>query len=589
MPNGLVLGLNAYHGDVSAALVRDGRLIAAVEEERFRRIKHYAGFPHLALAECLRLAGARPADVDVFAVSRNPRAHLWRKALFLLRYRPSGTVGERARNMSKVGSLPATIAASVGLDERVVRPRTRFIEHHPSHLASAAFVSPFDSAAVCAIDGFGDFVSTSWGRVEGSRLQVDRRVFFPHSLGLLYLAITQFLGFAKYGDEFKVMGLAPYGEPRFVRELSTLVHLNGDGGFALDLSYFRHWSDGVAMTWEEGEPVIGRVFTKKLYSLLGPARLADEPLDARHEAIAASLQVVYERAAMHVLSHVQRSTGATRLCLAGGCGMNSVANGKIREQTDFREVFIQPAAGDNGTALGAAYHAWHDGGSHPRDFVMEHGYWGPEFGDAEIAAVLDSDRTAIDQSDCTRRSWSDPDALDAWTAEQIAAGRVVGWFQGRMEWGARALGNRSIVADPRRADMRDIINTRIKFRERFRPFAPSVLEEALDEYFVGAVPDPFMLQVYPVRPDKRATVPAITHVDGSGRLQTVSRRSNPRYWKLIKAFERVSGVPMLLNTSFNENEPIVLRPQEALDCFLRTHMDIIVMGPHVLERAAVTT
>ena len=589
MPNGLVLGLNAYHGDVSAALVRDGRLIAAVEEERFRRIKHYAGFPHLAVAECLRLAGAQPADVDVFAVSRNPRAHLWRKALFLLRYRPSGTVGERARNMSKIGSLPTTIAASLGLDERVVRRRTRFIEHHPSHLASAAFVSPFDAAAVCAIDGFGDFVSTSWGRVEGSRLRVDGNVFFPHSLGLLYLAITQFLGFPKYGDEFKVMGLAPYGEPLYVRELSTLIHLKADGRFALDLSYFRHWSDGVAMTWEEGEPTIGRVFTKKLYSLLGPARLADEPLDARHEAIAASLQVVYEQAAMHVLSHVQRRTGATRLCLAGGCGMNSVANGKIREQTGFREVFIQPAAGDNGTALGAAYHAWHDGGSHPRDFVMEHGYWGPEFGDAEIAAVLDSDQAAVDRSDCTRRSWSDPDALDAWTAEQIAAGRVVGWFQGRMEWGARALGNRSIVADPRRADMRDIINTRIKFRERFRPFAPSVLEEALDDYFVGAVPDPFMLQVYPVRPDKRGTVPAITHVDGSGRLQTVSQRSNPRYWKLIKAFERVTGVPMLLNTSFNENEPIVLRPQEALDCFLRTHMDIIVMGSHVLERAAVTT
>jgi carbamoyltransferase len=589
MPNGLILGLNAYHGDVSAALLRDGRLIAAVEEERFRRIKHYAGFPHLAVAECLRLAGARPEDIDVFAVSRNPRAHLWRKALFLVRYRPTGTVGDRARNMSKIGSLPATIAASVGLDERVVRARTRFIEHHPSHLASAAFVSPFDTAAVCAIDGFGDFVSTSWGRVEGSRLRVDGNVFFPHSLGLLYLAITQFLGFPKYGDEFKVMGLAPYGEPRYVDELSTLVHLNDDGGFALDLSYFRHWSDGVAMTFDEGEPTIGRVFSPKLYSLMGPARQADEPLDGRHEAIAASLQVVYEKAAMHVLAHVQRRTGATRLCLAGGCGMNSVANGKIREQTDFRDVFIQPAAGDNGTALGAAYHAWHDGGSHPRDFVMEHGYWGPEFGDAEIAAVLDSDRAAIDRSECTRRWWTDPDALDAWTAEQIAAGRVVGWFQGRMEWGARALGNRSIVADPRRADMRDIINTRIKFRERFRPFAPSVLEEALDDYFVGAVPDPFMLQVYPVRPDKRATVPAITHVDGSGRLQTVSQRSNPRYWKLIKAFERVTGVPMLLNTSFNENEPIVLRPQEALDCFLRTHMDVIVMGGHVLERAAVTT
>ena len=584
---GIVLGLNAYHGDVSAAIVRDGRLIAAVEEERFRRIKHYAGFPHRAIAECLRMAGAQAADVDLFAVSRDPRAHLWRKALFLLRYRPTGTVGDRARNLSKIGSLPAAIAASVGLDERLVRPRTRFVEHHPAHLASAAFVSPFEDAAVCAIDGFGDFTSTSWGRVEGSRLHVDRRVFFPHSLGLLYLAVTQFLGFPKYGDEFKVMGLAPYGEPRYVRELTNLVHLAGDGGFALDLSYFRHWSDGVSMTWEDGEPTIGTVFTPKLETLLGPVRRPDEPLDARHEAIAASLQAVYEKAAMHVLSHVQRSTRATRLCLAGGCAMNSVANGKVREQTGFREVFIQPAAGDNGTALGAAFHAWHDGATHARDFVMEHGYWGPEFSDLEIVAALDAERPSIERSECTRRSWSDPDALDGWTAEQIAAGRVVGWFQGRMEWGARALGNRSIVADPRRVDMRDIINLRIKFRERFRPFAPSVLEEALDDYFVGAVPDPFMLQVYPVRPDKRAAVPAITHVDGSGRLQTVSQRSNPRYWKLIKAFERLSGVPMLLNTSFNENEPIVLRPEEALDCFLRTHMDVIVMGQHVLERAPV--
>jgi len=286
-----------------------------------------------------------------------------------------------------------------------------------------------------------------------------------------------------------------------------------------------------------------------------------------------------------VLNHVFKTTRSTRLCLAGGCAMNSVANGKIRERTGFREVYIQPAAGDNGTALGAALHAWHASGTHPRDFVMEHGYWGPEFSDAEIGAVLDAARGAIDEHRCTRRACPDAAALDEWTAAQIAAGRIVGWFQGRMEWGARALGNRSILADPRRADMREIINTRIKFRERFRPFAPSVLEERVDEYFVGAVPDPFMLQVYPVRPDKRAAVPAITHVDGSGRLQTVSRRSNPRYWNLIKAFDRVSGVPMLLNTSFNENEPIVLHPREALDCFLRTHMDVLVMGQHVLERA----
>ena len=584
-----ILGLNAYHGDVAAALVRDGQLVAAVEEERFRRIKHVAGFPHQAIAVCLEMGGLAASDVDVFAVSRDPRAHLWRKALFLLKNRPKGTVASRARNLASLRALPSTIAKSLNLDEAVVRQRTRFIEHHPAHLASAAFASPFDEAAVCAIDGFGDFVSTSWGRVAGTRLSVEGRVFFPHSLGLLYLAITQYLGFPNYGDEFKVMGLAPYGEPGFVREIESLVQLKDDGRFELDLSYFRHWSEGVQMTWEDGAPTLGAVFTPKLESLLGPARRREDPLEAQHEAIAASLQVAFERAALHVLRHVQKSTGSTRLCFAGGCAMNSVANGKIREQTGFREVFIQPAAGDNGTALGAALYACHEMNGKRRGFVMEHGYWGPSFDDGAIAAALDAQHAAIAEHGCGRRAWDDEAALDRWTAEQIAAGRVVGWYQGRMEWGSRALGNRSIIADPRRADMREIINTRIKFRERFRPFAPSVLEEALDEYFVGGVPDPFMLQVYPVRPDKRALVPAITHVDGSGRLQTVSPRSNPRYYRLIKAFEGLTGIPMLLNTSFNENEPIVLTPEQALDCFLRTHMDVIVMGRHVLERAVVAT
>ena len=580
-----ILGINAYHGDVSAAIVRDGQLVAAVEEERYRRIKHYAGVPREAMRACLELAGLTAADVDLFAVSRDPRAHLWRKALFLLRHRPSGTVGARARNMASVRALPDAIASALGLRAAQVRPRTRFVEHHPAHLASAAYVSPFDHAAVCAIDGFGDFVSTSWGRVTGSRLQVDGRVFFPHSLGMLYLAVTQYLGFPSYGDEFKVMGLAPYGEPRFTREIGSLLRLLDDGGFELDLSYFRHASEGVQMTWEDGEPAIGTVFTPKLETLLGPGRRRDQPIETRHEAIAASLQSVFEQAVMHLLRHVRKSTGADALCLAGGCAMNSVANGRIREQTGFRDVFIQPAAGDNGTALGAAFYARHQIEGRPRAFVMEHGYWGPAFDDGAIVAAFDGERAAIAERGCARRAWDDEAALDNWTAAQIAGGRVVGWFQGRMEWGARALGNRSIVADPRRADMRDIINTRIKFRERFRPFAPSVLEEALDDYFVGAVPDPFMLQVHPVRPEKRAAVPAITHVDGSGRLQTVSPRSNARYCSLIRAFARLTGVPMLLNTSFNENEPIVLTPEQALDCFLRTGMDVLVIGRHVLERA----
>jgi carbamoyltransferase len=340
----------------------------------------------------------------------------------------------------------------------------------------------------------------------------------------------------------------------------------------------------MTMTWNDGEPEIGTVFTPKLAQLLGPARRPDEPLDERHEAIAASLQVVFEDAAMRILNHVQRATGRTRLCLAGGCAMNSVANGKIRARTNFTDVFIQPAAGDNGTALGAAFSAWHQRSTAPRAFVMEHGYWGPEFSDTQIAESLDRDRARIEGAGCVRRELADPCARAQWTARQIADGRVVGWYQGRMEWGSRALGNRSILADPRRQDMREIINTRIKLRERFRPFAPSVLEEAVHDYFDDGVIDPFMLTVSPVRAEKRAVVPAITHVDGSGRVQTVSRKSNALYWTLIKAFDALTGVPMLLNTSFNENEPIVLRPEEAIDCFLRTKMDVLVIGRHTLER-----
>jgi carbamoyltransferase len=462
--------------------------------------------------------------------------------------------------------------------------RVHWVEHHPAHLASAFFVSPFDEAAICAIDGFGDFVSTSWAVGRGTRLKVIKRVFFPHSLGLLYLALTQYLGFPKYGDEYKVMGLAAYGEPAFVPQIRRLVKLLPEGRFEIDLSYFRHHTEGVSVTWDDTEPTIGPVFTSRLEALLGPARRWDEPVQPRHEAIAASLQLVFEDAVFHVLRALFARTGLPRLCLAGGCAMNSVANGKIREQTPFREVFIQPGAGDNGTALGAALYVAHHLLGEPRRVVMEHAYWGPAFSDDEIAKALARRSEDLRQLKCRVIRIGDQETLCRQTARWIAAGRVIGWFQGRMEWGARALGNRSILADPRRADMRDIINTKIKFREGFRPFAPSILEERLDDYFVGAVPDPFMVQVYPVRPDKRRVIPAVTHVDGSGRLQTVNRSTNPLYWSLISAFEKEAGVPVLLNTSFNENEPIVLQPEEALDCFIRTQMDVLVMGHWALEK-----
>jgi carbamoyltransferase len=581
----IVLGVNVFHGDASAALLCDGALVGAVEEERFARVKHVAGVPAEAIRTCLRMAGVRPHDVDAFAVSRRPRANMLRRVLFVARRRPSlGLLTDRLRNARKVGDAAGAIGAAIGLEPRRVAERLHRVEHHPAHLASAFFASPFEEAAVCAIDGFGDFVSTSWATGRGPTLAGIDRVYFPHSLGLLYLAVTQHLGFEAYGDEYKVMGLAPYGAPDYADRLRGLVHLRSDGRFALDLAYFRHWSEGVGMTWQDGAPVIGRAFTPRLEALLGPARRPDEPLTVRHEAIAASLQVVFEEAALHVLTALQRRTGQSRLCLAGGCVMNSVLNGKIRERTAFREVYVQPAAADNGTALGAALYVWHHAQGRPRGFVMEHGYWGPEFTDGEIEAVVAEAGPRLAAEGCRVERRPDEAALCGWTADRLAEGRVVGWFQGRMEWGARALGNRSILADPRRADMRELINTRIKLRERFRPFASSILEEAVDDYFVGAGPDPFMVHVYPVREDRRATIPAVTHVDGSGRLQTVSQSANPRYWSLLKAFDKLTGVPVLLNTSFNENEPIVHRPAEALECFVRTRMDVLVMGSWTIER-----
>jgi carbamoyltransferase len=402
---------------------------------------------------------------------------------------------------------------------------------------------------------------------------------------MMYTAVTQYLGFMGYGDEFKVMGLAPYGKPTCTDELRQLVTLGDGGRFELDLRFFRHWSDGVEMEWDDGYPTLGRVFTARLEELLGPARAPGDPLTRRHEDIAHSLQAVHEASVFHVLNGLWERTRNPRLCLAGGCAMNSVANGKVRTATPFRSVYIQPASGDSGTALGAAYHVWHQELGRPRGFEMSHGYWGPSHDEAEAVASVAGRVDGEWRYEVERHASVDEVARA--TARLLADGQVVGWYQGRMEWGARALGNRSIVADPRRADVRDLINTKIKFREKFRPFAPSIAEEALDDYFVGAVPDPFMIQVYPVRPDRRAEIPAVTHVDGSGRLQTVSARTNPAYYQLIRAFEALTGVPIVLNTSFNENEPICDTPAQALDCFLRTRMDAIVLNRTIIRRTPI--
>ncbi|MFZ2004247.1 MAG: carbamoyltransferase C-terminal domain-containing protein, partial [Stellaceae bacterium] len=411
------------------------------------------------------------------------------------------------------------------------------------------------------------------------------RVAFPHSLGIFYQALTQYLGFPHYGDEYKVMGLAPYGAPTRLAAMREIVRLDGDGGFALDLVFFRHHRDRIAYAWEDGSPEFANLFSNRLEDLLGPRRRTDDPIEERHRDIAHSAQAMYEAAFFNLLGALYRQTPSTAIALAGGCAMNSVANGKIRRMTPFRRVYVQAAAGDAGGAIGAAFAVWHRLGG-ARGFVMDHAFWGPQFSPGEIAALLEGRRAEIAAAGCAIETIADEAALCRRTAASIADGQVVGWFQGRMEWGPRALGNRSIVCDPRRGDMKAILNAKIKRRESFRPFAPSALAEATADWFEEDDAVPFMMQVFQIRADKRPLIPAVTHVDGSGRLQTVQRDANPRYYRLIECFRAITGVPMVLNTSFNENEPVVCTPAEALDCFLRTGMDMLVLGDTVVSRDA---
>jgi carbamoyltransferase len=578
----IILGINAHHADASAAIIVDGRLVAAVEEERFRRIKHWAGFPSAAIRYCLDTAGVDVNGVDHIAVNRDPNARLFQRAKFLIAKRPSiGAVKRRLANRAKIRSLETEFLEEFKLDS--VEPKLHHVEHHRAHLGSTFFVAPFDEAAVLSVDGFGDFVSSMWGIGRGNRIDVLGEVGFPHSLGIFYTAMTQYLGFPHYGDEYKVMGLAPYGRPTMMAEMRDIVRVH-DEGFTLNLDYFTHHTIGLDMVWEGGAPVIGPVFSQHMIEKLGPARAPQDPMEDRHRNLAASMQAMFEEAFFALGGALQRKSGLTKLCIAGGCGYNSVANGLVFDRSPFRDVYIQAAAGDAGGAIGAAYWVWNEVLKNGRSFVMDHAYWGPEYGDAAIDEAVELRRADLDAANCRMLRVSDERELCRRTAEQIAQGNVVGWFQGRVEWGPRALGNRSIVCDPRRADMKNILNLKIKRRESFRPFAPSILRDAVGEWFETDYDVPFMLQVYVIREAKRAEIPAVTHVNGTGRLQSVTEQQNARYYHLIEAFRDLTGVPIVLNTSFNENEPVVNTPAEALDCFLRTKMDLLVMGDLMIER-----
>jgi len=578
----VILGINAFHGDSSACLLRNGIMIAAVEEERFRRIKHWAGFPSEAIRYCLAEAGIGLDQVDHVALNQDGKANLGKKLAYTITKRPDlGMVLDRLRNKRERASVAEHLATAF--------PGQRFagqvhqVEHHMAHLSSAFHVSPFNEAVVVSVDGFGDFASAAWGVGRGTQIDVDDKVYFPHSLGIFYQALTQFIGFPNYGDEYKVMGLAPYGQPVYLEQMRKIVLLHPDGSFKLNLACFRHHNEKVEYEWEGGTPSVGALFSQGLIDLMGPARGKDEPLTQHHKDIARSVQAMYEEAFFHLLNTLHARHKLDAVAVAGGCGMNSVANGKILLKTPFKQVYVQSAAGDAGGAIGAAYSVWHQlGGARGPDH--DHAYWGPQFSNEVIGQQLADSSAEVAAQGCTVERIDDETRLCHETAAAVARGEVIGWFQGRMEWGPRALGNRSFVGDPRRADMKDILNLKIKRRESFRPFAPSVLQIAVGEWFEQEADVPFMMQVYQIREAKRGLIPAVAHVDGSGRLQPVYAHTNPRYHGLISAFFEQTGVPMVLNTSFNENEPVVCTPAEALNCFLRTKMDVLVMGNWVVKR-----
>ena len=570
----LILGLNMFHADASAALLQDGEVVFAIAEERLNRIKHYAGFPALAIKSCLDFIGAKITDVDHVAIGQDSDANLARKVQYavanparilnLIRLR------QRKQPMRDVRSL---IGRALEVDTKILRFQEHHLEHHIAHIASAYYCSPWDKAAGFSYDGSGDFVSTMMARCEGNHIEVLDRVFLPDSLGSFYTMICEFIGFPQYGDEGKVMGLAPYGKETFCERLGEVIGLK-NGSFNLDLSFFKSLGSNQGMqVLPDGTVQLARHFSPRMVKAFGDPREPRTEITRREMDLAYAMQRRFEDVLFHLLNQLHQRVPCEDLALAGGCALNSVANGKLFTRTPFRRTWIQPAAGDEGLAIGAALHTYHAVLNQPRRFVMKNSYLGPEFSDACI-------ESALKRAQLPYRKLEREPLLET-VAQKIAAGNIVGWFQARMEWGPRALGNRSILAHPGLPGMKDTLNARIKQREWFRPFAPSILEERQPEYFEHDHPSPFMLHVYKIRAEKRAQLSTVNHVDDTGRLQTVSHEQNPLYYELIRAFERHTGIPVVLNTSFNENEPIVCQPEEAIDCFKRTRMDAVAIGPYL--------
>ena len=573
-----VLGINAYHPDASVALIKDGNLVWAAEEERFNRIKHSSGFPAQALVRCLQDNRLSPDKIDWVAISKDPYAQALQKILFSMRYRPGFKLfRDRARAFSKARAFHKDFFEAAAMTAKPSHPRFINVEHHLAHAASSFYFSGFKDAAFLSIDGMGDFSSAMWGTGSNTGLRVMDRVYFPHSAGFLYTAATQFLGFHQFGDEYKVMGLAAYGKPVFAEAFRRMVCLKKNGKFELCLEYFIHQKGSAKVRWDGGVPEQDRLYSDKWAQVFGPPRPKDAPVSARDQDMAASLQAVLEEIYFHLLAHLYQKTRCENLCLAGGVAFNSVANGKVLTKTPFKKIFIQPAAGDAGTAIGAAAYASAAAGKPVQNTILEHVFFGPEADEEEILRALSKHALKW-------KKLAEKEMLEKMAAA-LADKKIIGWFHGRMEFGPRALGHRSILADPRDPKMMDLLNARIKSRENFRPFAPAVVEEYAGEYFeMGGQNSPFMLNVYPVKPGKEKVIPAVTHVDHTARVQTVAKNQNERFWKLLMLFREQTGIPILLNTSFNEKEPIVCSPEDAIRCFFKTKIDVLVLGNYYIQR-----
>ena len=576
----LILGLNMFHADASAAIVVDGEVKFAVAEERLNRHKHFGGFPALAVKACLDAVGAKISDVEHVAVGQDSDANLTKKLQYALA-NPSKILNfirlrQRKEAIRDVRSL---LANALEIDAGQLHFQEHHLEHHIAHIASAYYCSPWEKAAGFSYDGSGDFVSTMMARCEGNEIEVLDRVFLPHSLGSVYTMVCEFIGYSKYGDEGKVMGLAPYGKDTYCEQISRIVAAT-ENGFQLDLDYFKPLGSNQGMqVLPDGTVQLARHFSDRMEKIFGQPRQSSTEITQRDMDLAYAVQHRFEEIFFHLLNGLHRRVPVDDLAMAGGCALNSVANGKLFDRTPFRHTYIQPAAGDEGLAIGAALHTYHSVLKQPRRHELKHSYLGPEFSESSINSALQ--RAGLESRKLERAA-----LLEA-VAEQIAAGNVVGWFQGRTEWGPRALGNRSIVAHPGLPDMKEVLNSRIKHREWFRPFAPSIMAEHQHEYFEHDHPSPFMLHVYKIRPEKRQALCAVNHIDDTGRLQTVTREENAMYYDLISAFYRKTGIPVVLNTSFNENEPIVCTPEEAIDCFKRTRMDVLAIGPFLVVKSGV--